>query len=30
MNQKIYKNDNQTIIANRMDDVTNVSFKEYI
>lgn len=30
MSQKIYKNDNQTIIANRMDDVTNVSFKEYM
>lgn len=30
MSQTIYKNDNQTIIANRMDDVTNVSFKEYI
>ena len=30
MSQKIYKNDNGTIIANRMDDVANVSFKEYM
>ena len=31
MAQKIYKTeDDQTIIANMMNDVTNVSFKEYI
>ena len=31
MAQKIYKTeDGQTIIANMMNDVTNVSFKEYI
>lgn len=30
MSQNIYKTDSQTIIANRMADVTNVSFKEYI
>lgn len=31
MAQKVYKtNDGQTIIANMMNDVTNVSFKEYI
>lgn len=30
MSQNLYKTDRQTIIANRMDDVTNVSFKEYM
>lgn len=30
MSQNLYKTDGQTIIANRMDDVTDVSFKEYI
>ena len=31
MAQKVYKTeDGQTIIANMMNDVTNVSFKEYI
>lgn len=31
MTQKVYKaEDGQTIIANTMNDVTNVSFKEYI